>query len=168
MFSIRRGASYRARGSQSLPLITLPIAHTRARSSSLFISLLDYRSDHHRTFSFLQFTMDRIAVTAVFVCGLVIHVWAGPANFPVRRQTTVFPSTCGYENGNPTLPRTANLGFDCRSDSQNSLWGFCPTTVINANDCGLAGACYDSNVCSDGCGIFGEPSITTLTWYVSA
>jgi hypothetical protein len=83
-----------------------------------------------------------------------------------KRQVTSFESTCGYNTGNPDEPRTANSGFDCRIDTLHALWGFCPTTVISATDCGLAGNCVDSYSCTSGCGIFGTPSITTFTWYV--
>ncbi|KAH8812980.1 hypothetical protein F5884DRAFT_832546 [Xylogone sp. PMI_703] len=80
-----------------------------------------------------------------------------------RRQITVQISTCGYNNGDPTKPRTANSGFNCRVDTKNGLWGFCPTTVIAATDCGLAGCCIDTSNCSDGCGIIDVDSITTFT-----
>lgn len=84
-----------------------------------------------------------------------------------RRQVTSYQSTCGFENGDPNQPRTAQPGFDCRTDTLNGLWGFCPTTVISATDCGLAGNCVDSFACTSGCGIFGN-KITTFTWYVIA
>lgn len=83
-----------------------------------------------------------------------------------RRQQSTFVSICGYKNGDPNQPRTANSGFDCRVDTQHALWGFCPTTVIAATDCGLAGNCIDAHSCSGGCGIVGTPGITTFTWYV--
>jgi hypothetical protein len=83
-----------------------------------------------------------------------------------KRQTAALISTCGYDNGNPTKPRTANSGFNCRVDTKNGLWGFCPTTVISASDCGLAGNCVDANACSGGCGIIGAVGITTFTWSV--
>ncbi|KAG5984361.1 hypothetical protein E4U55_005036 [Claviceps digitariae] len=37
-------------------------------------------------------------------------------------------STCGYLNGDPTIPRIAKSGYNCRVDTLNGLWGFCPTT----------------------------------------
>jgi hypothetical protein len=83
-----------------------------------------------------------------------------------KRQATAFVSTCGFLNGDASQPRTADAGFNCRVDTQNALWGFCPTTVIAATDCGLAGNCVDSSACKKGCGIVGNPSITTFTWYV--
>ena len=81
---------------------------------------------------------------------------------PQRRQHSL--TTCGFANGDPSKPRTANLGFVCRIDTQHGLWGFCPTTVISATDCGLAGNCVDSNTCSNGCGIVGTPGIITFIW----
>ena len=83
-----------------------------------------------------------------------------------KRQITAQVSTCGYANGDRTKPRTANSGFNCRVDTKNGLWGFCPTTVITASDCGLEGNCVDANACSGGCGIFGTPGITTFSWSV--
>jgi hypothetical protein len=81
-----------------------------------------------------------------------------------KRQTTLYQSTCGYDTENANKPRTANPGFDCRYDTSHYLWGFCPTTVIAATDCGLAGNCVDLFACSFGCGLFGTPSITTFYW----
>jgi hypothetical protein len=75
-------------------------------------------------------------------------------------------STCGYGDGRADHPRTADAGVDCRVDTQKALWGFCPTTVIAASDCGLAGACVDNHACSTGCGIFADATVTTFYWYV--
>jgi len=83
------------------------------------------------------------------------------------RQTTIFPTTCGYADGDLTRPRTADRGFNCRTDALNSLWGFCPTSVITATDCGFAGNCVDAFSCTFGCGIFGNTNLATFTWYVS-
>ena len=77
-------------------------------------------------------------------------------------------STCGFLNGNGTLSRTAEPGFDCRVDTKNAIWGFCPTTVISASDCGLAGGCVDAHGCQLGCGISDDSSVTTFTWFVQA
>lgn len=74
-------------------------------------------------------------------------------------------TTCGYLDGNPTHYRTANSGYNCRFDTANSLWGFCPTTVIQAVDCGLAGACIDQHDCTKGCGNL-QGKLTTFTWLV--
>lgn len=70
-----------------------------------------------------------------------------------------------FVGGDPAKTRTANGGFDCRVDILNGLWGFCPSTVIAATDCGLAGSCVDSFSCSKGCG-FTDMPLTTFTWYV--
>ncbi|KAM0254306.1 hypothetical protein ACHAQJ_006947 [Trichoderma viride] len=72
-------------------------------------------------------------------------------------------STCGYQNGDPKKSRTANPGFDCRVDTMNGLWGFCPFTVIAATDCGLAGSCVDQASCSSGCGKTANAELTTFT-----
>lgn len=71
-------------------------------------------------------------------------------------------SVCGFLNGDPKKARTANPGFDCRVDTMNGLWGFCPVTVISATDCGFAGSCVDQGSCSSGCG---KPDQTQLTTY---
>lgn len=81
-----------------------------------------------------------------------------------KRQITTQLSTCGFYNGDPTRSRTADAGFNCRFDTLNGLWGFCPATVILATDCGLAGNCIDSFSCSRGCGKTGIPGLTTFTW----
>ncbi|KFY78884.1 hypothetical protein V499_02037 [Pseudogymnoascus sp. VKM F-103] len=79
-----------------------------------------------------------------------------------KRQEQVRASTCGFGEGRADHPRTADAGFDCRVDIQKQLWGFCPTTVIAASDCGLAGACVDNHACSTGCGISGDSTVTTF------
>ena len=82
-------------------------------------------------------------------------------------NTNTDVSTCGYLNGNAGLPRTANPGFDCRVDTKNAIWGFCPTTILAVSDCGLVGGCVDLHACSGGCGIADDPSVTTFTWFVN-
>lgn len=77
----------------------------------------------------------------------------------VTRLSTVFLS------GDSSRSRTANPEYDCRIDLSAKLWGFCPTTVIAASDCGLAGSCVDNHACSKGCG-FTDQDLTTFTWYV--
>ncbi|GKU04326.1 hypothetical protein FLAG1_04487 [Fusarium langsethiae] len=71
-------------------------------------------------------------------------------------------STCGYLNGDPDKERTADPGFNCRVDARNGLWGFCPTSVLTASDCGLAGFCIDRLSCSTGCGMT-NTDLTTFT-----
>lgn len=80
-----------------------------------------------------------------------------------KRAARAPVSTCGYHDGVVSKPLTANSGFDCRVDAPNGLWGFCPTTVIAASDCGLAGSCIDLR-CSEGCVITDKKVLTTLTW----
>ncbi|ROT36121.1 hypothetical protein SODALDRAFT_328495 [Sodiomyces alkalinus F11] len=80
-----------------------------------------------------------------------------------ERAITTELSTCGYLNGNPDLIRTADPGYNCRIDTRNGLWGFCPTSVISAADCGLAGSCVDSHRCSGGCGATDRADLTTFT-----
>ncbi|PTB53200.1 hypothetical protein M431DRAFT_118835 [Trichoderma harzianum CBS 226.95] len=83
--------------------------------------------------------------------------------FDKRAVVQTEMSTCGYENGDPKKIRTANPGFDCRVDTMNGLWGFCPVTVIAATDCGLAGSCVDHGSCSSGCGKTANTKLTTFT-----
>lgn len=83
-----------------------------------------------------------------------------------KRQVGADDATCGFADGDANSPRTADPGFNCRVDTRNALWGFCPTTVISAIDCGLAGFCEDEHDCTDGCGLEDRPDITTFTWYV--
>ncbi|KAI9148810.1 hypothetical protein HJFPF1_10852 [Paramyrothecium foliicola] len=78
------------------------------------------------------------------------------------RAITTELSTCGYLNGNPSQSRTANSGYNCRVDVSNGLWGFCPTTVIAASDCGSAGNCVDDYKCSEGCGKTDRLSLSTF------
>ncbi|KAK2730490.1 hypothetical protein CKAH01_02318 [Colletotrichum kahawae] len=80
-----------------------------------------------------------------------------------RQVTSIGSKTCGYYDGDPTKFRTADGGYGCRLDINNGLWGFCPTTVISAKDCGLAGACQDEHACITGCGKTGIEGLTTFT-----
>lgn len=89
-------------------------------------------------------------------------------DFDKRADIQTRMSTCGFQNGDPNKMRTADPGFDCRVDTMNGLWGFCPVTVIAATDCGLAGSCVDQASCSSGCGQTGMNQLTTFTWYVSS
>jgi hypothetical protein len=74
--------------------------------------------------------------------------------------------TCGYRDGDPAQGWPAPSGYDCRVDTAHGIWGFCPTTVIEATDCGLGGYCFDTNTCTSGCGsLSNNPVITTWTWY---
>ncbi|KAL6831920.1 hypothetical protein V8C40DRAFT_237447 [Trichoderma camerunense] len=83
--------------------------------------------------------------------------------FDKRAVVQTEMSTCGYQDGDPKKVRTANPGFDCRVDTMNGLWGFCPVTVIAATDCGLAGSCVDHASCSSGCGKTADTELTTFT-----
>lgn len=89
-------------------------------------------------------------------------VWAGARLW--KRHEGDDSEICGFHDGNPDRPRTAEEGLECRIDTERGLWGFCPTTVIAASDCGLADNCVDKHACSRGCGIRGTSDITTFTW----
>ncbi|KZL82846.1 hypothetical protein CI238_05374, partial [Colletotrichum incanum] len=80
-----------------------------------------------------------------------------------RQVTSRASSVCGYYNGDPAKSRTADPGYGCREDIAHGLWGFCPTTVLAATDCGLAGNCIDSHDCKFGCGKTGIKGLTTFT-----
>ena len=104
--------------------------------------------------------------------GLVDSLHSGTALMSLKpqvglkpRQDTASKSTCGYLTGDPNKPRVADFGFACRVDTKNALWGFCPQTVIQASDCGLAGACVDLHRCDSVCGIADATDITTVSWY---
>ncbi|XP_014556195.1 hypothetical protein COCVIDRAFT_38247 [Bipolaris victoriae FI3] len=81
-----------------------------------------------------------------------------------NRQNAEHVTTCGYLDGNPKSSRTADPGYGCRVDTARGLWGFCPTTVISASDCGLAGFCVDSHSCTSGCGRLSDRTdVTTFS-----
>jgi hypothetical protein len=86
----------------------------------------------------------------------------------LKRQGSSPITICGYVNGDPQISRTADPGYTCRIDTANGLWGFCPTSVISARDCGLAGMCVDAHSCTSGCGRLSDRSdITTFSWLVT-
>jgi hypothetical protein len=85
-----------------------------------------------------------------------------------KRQGASVMTACGYKDGDPDGPRTAEPGFDCRFDTSNGIWGFCATDIKALTSCGLAGYCVDAHSCSTGCGsLVSRTDITTVTWYVN-
>lgn len=83
-----------------------------------------------------------------------------------KRQAPPPQTICGYLTGDSRKIRSAAPGFGCRVDTRNGIWGFCPTTVIVASDCGLFGVCYDNNLCQDGCGKTDISGLTSTSWYL--
>ncbi|KZL70269.1 hypothetical protein CT0861_02038 [Colletotrichum tofieldiae] len=61
-------------------------------------------------------------------------------------------TTCGYSDGNPTLPFTALKGLQCRVDMEKGLWGLCSSGVQAVSDCNFPGHCFDTYTCERGCG----------------
>ncbi|KAK5656061.1 hypothetical protein OQA88_5200 [Cercophora sp. LCS_1] len=97
---------------------------------------------------------------------LASQVTTGPAATPTtlivqKRAPLVTRFSSIFFSGDASKPRTAEVGFDARVDIDRSLWGFCPTSVLVASDCGLAGNCVDHHACSRGCGKGG--GLTTFT-----
>ncbi|AEO70630.1 uncharacterized protein THITE_2147420 [Thermothielavioides terrestris NRRL 8126] len=97
-------------------------------------------------------TFTTALMSPVHVTALAL-VTAAPA-FPtphrfLGRDVSTILSTCGFLNGDPSRPWVAPAGYDCRVDTQHGIWGFCPTTVISATDCGLGAFCFDAGPCSD-------------------
>ncbi|KAL2022204.1 hypothetical protein VTK56DRAFT_5814 [Thermocarpiscus australiensis] len=105
----------------------------------------------------------RVAALALFA-GQHVHDKNATALSLNKRQGTAIVTKYFtiFAGGDASKPRTANSGFDVRVDLLHDLFGFCPTTVIAATDCGLAGSCVDRFGCSKGCGFTGEP-LTTFT-----
>ncbi|PNP75295.1 hypothetical protein FNYG_11438 [Fusarium nygamai] len=104
-----------------------------------------------------------LALHAVFPSVTKAPFLPQPSSILEPRAISTELSTCGYLDGDPKKKRTADSGFNCRVDTRNGLWGFCPTTVLTASDCGLAGSCVDRHDCSDGCGMAGSKGLTTFT-----
>ncbi|KAI1025764.1 hypothetical protein LB503_006624 [Fusarium chuoi] len=112
---------------------------------------------------FQIFPCSSLALHAVFPPVTKAPFLPQPSNILEPREISTELSTCGYLDGDPKKKRTADSGFNCRVDTRNGLWGFCPTTVLTASDCGLAGSCVDRHDCSDGCGMIGSKGLTTFT-----
>lgn len=113
---------------------------------------------------FQIFPCSSLALHAVFPLVTKAPFLIQPSNILEPRAISTELSTCGYLDGDPKKKRTADSGFNCRVDTRNGLWGFCPATVLTASDCGLAGSCCDHHDCSDGCGMTGSKGLTTFTW----
>ncbi|KAK1976572.1 hypothetical protein LZ30DRAFT_773998 [Colletotrichum cereale] len=70
----------------------------------------------------------------------------------LRRQLKMDLTTCGYSEGNPTLPITASKGLQCRVDVGKGLWGLCSSGVQGVSGCIFPGHCFDTHTCEKGCG----------------
>ncbi|KAI1019761.1 hypothetical protein LB504_009444 [Fusarium proliferatum] len=99
---------------------------------------------------FQIFPCSSLALHAAFPSVTKAPFLPQPSNILEPRAISTELSTCGYLDGDPKKKRTADSGFNCRVDTRNGLWGFCPTNVLTASDCGLAGSCVDRHDCSDG------------------
>ncbi|KAK1752857.1 hypothetical protein QBC47DRAFT_387255 [Echria macrotheca] len=94
-------------------------------------------------------------------CSAAALTTASPVAPGLKRDALVTRFSTIFLSGDPSQSRTAEIGFDCRVDLDHTLWGFCPTSVGVASDCGLAGNCIDRHACSRGCGKGG--GLTTFT-----
>ncbi|KAK1832000.1 hypothetical protein QBC39DRAFT_349926 [Podospora conica] len=107
-----------------------------------------------------------LASSARYADAIAVITPAPAAPMIHGRQVKTAFSTCGYLNGDPALSWVAGQGFNCRVDIAQGVWGFCPTSVIAASDCGLGGFCFDAGPCSKGCGrasLKDNPKVTTWT-----
>ena len=123
-------------------------------------------------FTLFLFTLLLSSIGHSFALNVTAHLGARSKNgtttlIQQKRQNGVIVTRLStvFLGGDVSKTRTANPGYDCRIDLSAKLWGFCPTTVIAASDCGLAGSCVDNHACSKGCG-FTDQDLTTFTWYV--
>jgi hypothetical protein len=53
-----------------------------------------------------------------------------------KREST--GNVCGYVNGDAERAREAGPGFECRVDTENSIWGFCPSESLPQQIVGLS------------------------------
>ena len=84
-----------------------------------------------------------------------------------RATSDEHPSICGFEGGDPSKPWVANKGFNCRSNTDFGVFGFCPTTLTEITDCSLGVYCVDSGRCRSGCGrssLLEQPGARLVTW----
>ncbi|RSL38675.1 hypothetical protein CEP53_014672 [Fusarium sp. AF-6] len=68
-----------------------------------------------------------------------------------RAAITTEYSTCGYANGDPDEPRTAEPGHKCMLNPKNKLFAFCDVNA-DLEHCGMVGRCFDQHDCKKGCG----------------
>jgi hypothetical protein len=55
--------------------------------------------------------LDKLSVTKVFQTPIITQ----------RQAPTATLETCGYQDGNPSIPRSAEQGYDCRTDTKLGL-----------------------------------------------
>lgn len=68
-----------------------------------------------------------------------------------------------YSTGDVTKRKTAGFGFNFQVEYRQSLWGFCPETIVALEDC-LVGSCFDNFACTKGCGRTTETDFSTVSW----
>ncbi|KAJ4181294.1 hypothetical protein NW755_011079 [Fusarium falciforme] len=69
----------------------------------------------------------------------------------LARAITTEYSTCGYANGDPDEPRTAEPGHKCLLNPKNKLFAYCDVNA-DLEHCGMVGRCFDQHDCKKGCG----------------
>ncbi|KAJ4314165.1 hypothetical protein N0V84_009049 [Fusarium piperis] len=69
----------------------------------------------------------------------------------LARAITTEYSTCGYANGDPDEPRTAEPGHKCMLNPKNKLFAYCDANA-DLEHCTMAGRCIDQHDCKKGCG----------------
>ncbi|KAJ4174404.1 hypothetical protein NW754_004822 [Fusarium falciforme] len=74
----------------------------------------------------------------------------------LARAITTEYSTCGYANGDPDEPRTAEPGHKCLLNPKNKLFAYCDVNA-DLEHCGMVGRCFDQHD-SDGVSEAAEPS----------
>lgn len=146
--------------------VALPLIHLESLSASYNTSLNNPSMVRRRLVTLTSV----LVVFPAHVAMLTLVTPPPPAPTQHRlqgRDAITALSTCGFLNGDPSQPWVAPKGFNCRVDTLHGIWGFCPTTVISATDCGLGAFCFDAGPCSSGCGranLRNNPQVRTWRW----
>ncbi|RSL69691.1 hypothetical protein CEP54_002214 [Fusarium duplospermum] len=80
----------------------------------------------------------------------------------LARAITTEYSTCGYANGDPDEPRTAEPGHKCMLNPKNKLFAFCDVNA-DLEHCGMVGRCFDQHGCKKGCGKMSQSELLAVS-----
>lgn len=69
----------------------------------------------------------------------------------------------GYHDGDIGRPLQVPYGKVVVTDSDRMMWGYCGEVSVGDETCRLAGACVDSQGCSDGCAVGATPKTRLST-----
>ncbi|KAF2655394.1 hypothetical protein K491DRAFT_658469 [Lophiostoma macrostomum CBS 122681] len=100
----------------------------------------------------LGFSLTNLSAFAIHINPAEWKSITAVAEYSRHGKRVATTSTCGYYNGNPDSPLVAPSSSFCSTDTNNGVFGFCPTSTTSGENCHLPNRCFDIFSCSNGCG----------------